>query len=90
MACLLLANHEPLTKELWALSDGLSAIFDEQNYMVHREVQHHESKKLYSQKFIFPFVLVAASTNSRIVWWSIFESIILVCVCLFQVQYLKR
>lgn len=30
------------------------------------------------------------STNSRIVWWSFFEALVLICMTLGQVYYLKR
>ena len=36
------------------------------------------------------FLLVNDSTNSRVVWWAFFESLILVCMTLGQVYYLKR
>lgn len=75
-------NHEGLQKEIWALAgmsltnaDGLRAMKDEQSYMVVREATHR---------------LTAESTKTRIVYWSLFEMLILVGVCLFQVSYLKR
>lgn len=34
--------------------------------------------------------MTAKSTKSRIVWWSLLETVVLIGVCLFQVYYLKR
>ncbi|KAL3897189.1 MAG: hypothetical protein SGCHY_003588 [Lobulomycetales sp.] len=68
-------KHEALEKEINALSDGLRAMKDEQAYMVVREATHR---------------MTAKSTKSRIVWWSLLETVVLIGVCLFQVYYLKR
>jgi hypothetical protein len=34
--------------------------------------------------------VAAESTNARVKWWSIFQTGVLVGVCVFQVAYLKR
>lgn len=61
--------------ELRELAVGLRALRDEQELLVSREKSHHRT---------------AESTNSRVLWWSLFEVIILVGVCFWQVNYLKR
>jgi hypothetical protein len=68
-------KHAALEKELSALADGLRAMKDEQAYMVVREATHR---------------MTAKSTKERIAWWSLFETGLLVGVCLVQVGYLKR
>ncbi|TPX35994.1 hypothetical protein SmJEL517_g01856 [Synchytrium microbalum] len=60
---------EPLQKEIEHLANGLRAVRDEQSYMVARERAHRYT---------------AESTNSRVMWWSLFESIMLIGVCLWQ------
>ncbi|KAJ3052009.1 p24 complex component [Rhizophlyctis rosea] len=67
--------HEPLAKEVSELHNGLRLVMDEQGYMKRREEVHRKT---------------AESTKSRIVWWSLLQSVLLVAVCLFQVNYLKR
>ncbi|TPX47929.1 hypothetical protein SeMB42_g03029 [Synchytrium endobioticum] len=66
---------EPLQREIEHLANGLRAIRDEQSYMVARERAHRNT---------------AESTNSRVMWWALIESILLIGVCLWQVYYLRR
>ncbi|KAH8830214.1 COPII-coated vesicle protein [Flagelloscypha sp. PMI_526] len=64
----------PIEREIRKLSQGLTAVKDEQEYMVLREKVHRNT---------------AESTNSRVKWWSILQSIILFAVVGWQVYYLK-
>lgn len=61
----------PIEREVRDLASGLQAVKDEQEYIVVRERRHRDT---------------AESTNSRVVWWSIFQGIVLVrcfCFCFF-------
>ncbi|KAL1925561.1 uncharacterized protein VTP21DRAFT_444 [Calcarisporiella thermophila] len=70
------AEHlDPLDREIRELRDSLSAIKDEQEYMVLREKRHYQT---------------CDSTNSRVLWWSMFQTGVLAAVCFWQVYYLKR
>ncbi|RDD41099.1 Transmembrane emp24 domain-containing protein [Trichoplax sp. H2] len=69
------ANHSQLDSMLTQLSVSLSSVKHEQEYMQIRERIHRE---------------INDNTNSRVVWWSFFESLILVFMTLGQVYYLKR
>ena len=64
----------PVEREIRALAQGLQAVQDEQEYIVVRERVHRNT---------------AESTNERIMWWSICQSILLFVVCAWQVYYLK-
>lgn len=35
-------------------------------------------------------VAAAESTNARVKWWSIAQTVLIVAVCLFQVYYVQR
>ena len=35
-------------------------------------------------------LVVNDSTNSRVVWWSVFEAFLIVCMTFGQIYYLKR
>lgn len=80
------------------LSQGLGVIKHEQEYMEVRERIHRMSKclrviKLISKlKCVFFFFLskVNDNTNSRVVWWSLFEAFLLVTMTFGQIYYLKR
>ena len=64
----------PIEREIRALSNGLSAVKDEQEYIVLRERTHRNT---------------AESTNDRVKWWSVLQAIVLFLVCAWQVYYLK-
>ena len=64
----------PIEREIRNLANGLTAVKDEQEYIVIRERRHRNT---------------AESTNSRVKWWSIFQAIVLVSVVVWQVYYLK-
>jgi emp24/gp25L/p24 family/GOLD len=53
----------PIEREIRDLAVGLQAVKDEQEYIVIRERVHRDT---------------AESTNSRVMWWSIFQGIVLV------------
>ncbi|KAG0348818.1 p24 complex component [Podila humilis] len=71
------ATHkvDPLENEIRELSYQIEDIKNEQEYTLARERTHRNT---------------AESTNSRVVWWSLFQSGILFLVCVFQITYLKR
>ncbi|KAI1320671.1 p24 complex component [Mortierella claussenii] len=71
------ATHkaDPLEREIRELTTGIQEIRNEQEYTLARERTHRNT---------------AESTNSRVVWWSLFQSGILFLVCVFQITYLKR
>ena len=64
----------PIEREIRALSAGLTAVKDEQEYIVVRERTHRNT---------------AESTNSRVKWWSIVQAVVLFAVVAWQVYYLK-
>lgn len=64
----------PIEREIRSLANGLTAVKDEQEYIVIRERRHRNT---------------AESTNARVKWWSIFQAIVLVSVVAWQVYYLK-
>ncbi|KAF9321742.1 p24 complex component [Podila minutissima] len=64
-----------LEVEIRDLAIGIEDIKNEQEYTIARERTHRDT---------------AESTNSRVVWWSLFQSAILFIVCVFQITYLKR
>ncbi|KAG0315262.1 p24 complex component [Linnemannia gamsii] len=66
---------DPLANEIRELAAGIEEIIDEQEYTIARERTHRNT---------------AESTNSRVMWWSLFQSGILFVVCAFQITYLKR
>ena len=64
----------PIEREVRSLSHGLTAVKDEQEYIVVRERTHRNT---------------AESTNDRVKWWSILQAIVLFSVVAWQVWYLK-
>jgi len=65
---------EPIEREIRKFAAGLGSVKDEQEYMMIRERTHRNT---------------AESTNSRVKWWSILQSIVLFSVVGWQVWYLK-
>ncbi|KAI8852025.1 supernatant protein factor C-terminal domain-containing protein, partial [Chytridium lagenaria] len=64
----------PLNEEINKLSNAIHTVVDEVNYLNQREMVHRGTAK---------------STNSRVFWWSIFQTFVLVGVCGFQIYYIK-
>ncbi|KAI0081824.1 supernatant protein factor C-terminal domain-containing protein [Panus rudis PR-1116 ss-1] len=64
----------PIEREIRNLAQGLTAVKDEQEYIVVRERTHRNT---------------AESTNSRVKWWSVLQAIVLFIVVAWQVYYLK-
>jgi hypothetical protein len=64
----------PVEREIRSLANGLSAVKDEQEYIVVREKVHRNT---------------AESTNTRVKWWSILQAVVLFAVVGWQVIYLK-
>mmetsp|Transcript_4409 Transcript_4409/g.7256 ORF Transcript_4409/g.7256 Transcript_4409/m.7256 type:complete len:217 (+) Transcript_4409:32-682(+) len=65
----------PLQSSILQLADGLHAVQGEEKYMRMRERAHRDTSE---------------STNSRILYWSIFENVVLISISVWQVYYLKR
>ncbi|KAF9083636.1 p24 complex component [Mortierella sp. AM989] len=68
-------KSDPLENDIRDLATGIQEVRNEQEYTLARERTHRNT---------------AESTNSRVVWWSLFQSGILFLVCIFQITYLKR
>jgi hypothetical protein len=64
----------PVEREIRTLANDLKTVKDEQEYILVRERRHRNT---------------AESTNSRVKWWSIVQSIVLFLVVAWQVYYLK-
>ncbi|KAF5369987.1 hypothetical protein D9758_001300 [Tetrapyrgos nigripes] len=64
----------PIEREIRKLAAGLTAVKDEQEYIVVREKTHRNT---------------AESTNSRVKWWSVLQAAVLFAVVAWQVYYLK-
>jgi len=73
-----IAKQDQLTElevEVRRLVDRVRDIRAEQNYQRSREVEFRDTSE---------------STNSRVVWWSILQTVILVATGLWQVTHLKQ
>ncbi|RKP03461.1 hypothetical protein CXG81DRAFT_23858 [Caulochytrium protostelioides] len=68
-------DHAPVETAVAEVLNGLRGIIDEQKYMVAREATHSRTAK---------------STNSRVLWWSLFQTVLLFGVCFLQVTLIKR
>ncbi|WBW75240.1 COPII-coated vesicle component Emp24 [Schizosaccharomyces osmophilus] len=70
-----LEANNPLIGKVRNLHDTISRVKSEQEYFLARERVHRDT---------------AESTNDRVKWWSILQTVILLSVCGFQIIYLKR
>mmetsp|Transcript_12098 Transcript_12098/g.16717 ORF Transcript_12098/g.16717 Transcript_12098/m.16717 type:complete len:204 (+) Transcript_12098:41-652(+) len=66
---------DPVMTVISQLKESLRATLNEQDYMKMREKAHRNTSE---------------STNERVIWWSIFEVIILFCMSVWQIYYLRR
>ena len=64
----------PVEREIRSLANGLTAVKDEQEYIIVREKIHRNT---------------AESTNTRVKWWAILQAAVLFGVVGWQVMYLK-
>ena len=65
----------PAERELRELANNVQLFKDEKEYLVMRERVHRNT---------------AESTNSRVKWWSIIQTVLIIAVCAFQVYFVKR
>lgn len=68
------SKDEVLT-EISALDEGIKSIRDSHSYRKRRDEVHRRT---------------ADSTNSRVVWWTLFQIILICATCVFQVLYIKH
>lgn len=66
---------DPIDSNIAKLSEGLASILAEQNYLKDRERAHRA---------------ISEQTNSRLLYWAIFEFAALVGMGLFQIYYLRK
>ena len=85
---------KPMEKSARRISEELEVLSVHQQYMRNRELRHIWST--FKQNLFFcylpftPFFLAQRSTNIRIFWLSILESIALLSISFAQVYYIKR
>ncbi|KAL2919260.1 p24 complex component [Polyrhizophydium stewartii] len=68
-------NQAELFSSLQLLADNVRFMRDEQGYLIRRLQRHRQT---------------ADSTNGRVFWWSLFQAVLLIGACAFQVFYLRR
>eukprot|EP01121_Diplochlamys_sp_Union-15-3_P002065 TRINITY_DN11793_c0_g1_i1.p1 TRINITY_DN11793_c0_g1~~TRINITY_DN11793_c0_g1_i1.p1 ORF type:complete len:200 (-),score=32.50 TRINITY_DN11793_c0_g1_i1:95-694(-) len=66
---------DPLVHLSRQIVDSLASLQTEQKHSRNRDIAHQNTNEL---------------TNSRVLWWSIFEALTLIGASLFQVYYLRR
>ncbi|XP_012350238.1 transmembrane emp24 domain-containing protein-like [Apis laboriosa] len=69
------SNHSKIDDMIKELSTSLWGVKNEQEYMQVRDRNHRA---------------ISESTNSRVVMWAFFEAMVLVCMTIGQIFYLKR
>lgn len=80
-----LEHLDPIERSIMRLSEGLAQIQTEQKHLRMRERSHRDCMIFFYSNFI-----VVELTNSRVVWWSMFEVFVLVGMSVWQVFYLRR
>jgi hypothetical protein len=65
----------PLENSVLALTDGLNAIYEDHEYLKTRERVHRATMD---------------STHSRVVWWTIFEAVVLISLGVWQIYSIRR
>ncbi|WFD30222.1 p24 complex component [Malassezia sp. CBS 17886] len=65
----------PAERELRELASNVQRFRDEQEYLSMRERVHRNT---------------AESTNARLKWWSLFQNVLILLVCVFQVYFVQR
>lgn len=68
-------SDDPIEKSILRLNAGLGLIQNQQKHLRTREREHRDT---------------AEKANSRVLWWSLLEILILVGISVLQVYYLKR
>ncbi|EGD82239.1 transmembrane emp24 domain-containing protein 2 [Salpingoeca rosetta] len=71
----LAGKHDKLHDMVEELAEAVMAVKREQDYMIVRERTHR---------------MINDSTNSRVVWWSFFEAVVLILMTIGQVYYINR
>jgi len=69
------AEVSPLSAAVIQLSDAITAISNDQRYLKMREEAHRNTNE---------------STNERVLWWSMFEIVVLLSMSIWQIYYLRR
>ncbi|KAI9336328.1 emp24/gp25L/p24 family/GOLD-domain-containing protein [Obelidium mucronatum] len=68
-------SKDTLRKEINELTNAIQKVTDEQAYIRQRLLRHHDT---------------AASTNSRVLYWTFFEALIIASVIGFQIVYITQ
>lgn len=91
---------QPLTKELAKLKQASQSVQDEQAYIWAREIQHAASACAVSFRTVpalafafltFPLCVAATEmTNSRVLWFTVIQAVILVVTAVWRVLSLQK
>lgn len=79
---------DPVQNELKELNTALYQVRDEHAFLMEREKKHREGTFYYCDHF--DQIIVALSTNSRVMWWFVIQILLLGGVCYFQITSLKK
>ena len=69
------SSTDPLELELSHLKEAIRSLKEEQQYVINREKVHRNT---------------AESTNSRVMWWSLLQLVLVIGTCFWQVAYIKK
>ncbi|KAJ1549796.1 p24 complex component [Nowakowskiella sp. JEL0078] len=69
------ALEKEIETELNHLADVINDYRDEASYIIERDIRHRRT---------------AESTKSRVLWWSLIQTTIVIGVSVFQVWYMRR